>query len=82
MVSRRLVAFYVGEHNTRLPHSAFRGETPEEMYFGTGKGVAAQLETGRNAARQTRFEANRKMSCETCGPAMAGRSTSELAPLE
>ncbi|HET7439096.1 MAG TPA: integrase core domain-containing protein, partial [Nitrospira sp.] len=33
---RRLVEFYVGEHNRVLPHSAFRGQTPEEMYFGTG----------------------------------------------
>src|SRR5262249_1409828 len=33
---RRLVAFYVQEHNTVLPHSAFRGQTPDEMYFGKG----------------------------------------------
>jgi transposase InsO family protein len=32
----KLVAFYVREHNSRLPHSAFRGQTPDEMYFGTG----------------------------------------------
>jgi hypothetical protein len=31
---RRLIAFYVQEHNTVLPHSAFRGQTPDEMYFG------------------------------------------------
>ena len=30
---RRLVAFYVHEHNRVLPHSAFRGQTPDEMYF-------------------------------------------------
>ena len=30
---RRLVAFYVDEHNRVLPHSAFRGQTPDEMYF-------------------------------------------------
>ena len=29
---RRLVAFYVQEHNRVLPHSAFRGQTPDEMY--------------------------------------------------
>jgi hypothetical protein len=28
----KLVAFYVKEHNSRLPHSAFRGQTPDEMY--------------------------------------------------
>jgi putative transposase len=33
---RRLVAFYVHEPNTVLPHSAFRGQTPDEMYFSTG----------------------------------------------
>ena len=27
---RKLVTFYVGEHNSRLPHSAFRGQTPED----------------------------------------------------
>ena len=32
---RRLVAFYVDAHNRVLPHSAFRGQTPDEMYFGT-----------------------------------------------
>jgi hypothetical protein len=30
---RRLVEFYVHEHNCVLPHSAFRGQTPDEMYF-------------------------------------------------
>src|SRR5688572_29355911 len=35
---RRLGAFYVDEHNRVLPHSAFRGEKPDEMYFGTGAG--------------------------------------------
>ena len=28
---RRLVTFYVDEHNRVLPHSAFRGQTPDEM---------------------------------------------------
>jgi len=31
-----LVEFYVREHNQVLPHSAFRGQTPDEMYFRTG----------------------------------------------
>ena len=30
---RSLVAFYVAEHNSQIPHSAFRGQTPDEMYF-------------------------------------------------
>ena len=31
---RKLITFYMDAHNTRLPHSAFRGQTPDEMYFG------------------------------------------------
>ncbi len=39
----KLVAFYVDEHNTRLPHSAFRGQTPDEMYFGNGHRIPVDL---------------------------------------
>ena len=63
---RRLVEFYVDEHNRVLPHSAFRGQTPDEMYFGTGDTVAADLTSRAAAARRTRVEANRSASCETC----------------
>ena len=61
-----LVAFYVEEHNTRLPHSAFRGQTPDEMYFGTGDPVPDELEAERKAARQSRMEVNRTTTCPTC----------------
>jgi putative transposase len=61
---RRLVAFYVLEHNRVLPHSAFRGQTPDEMYFGTGDAVPADLMSRAAAARRTRVEANRSASCE------------------
>jgi putative transposase len=64
----KLVAFYVQEHNTRLPHSAFRGQTPDEMYFGTGDKVPAELEAARELARQTRAKANRKRTCSACEP--------------
>jgi hypothetical protein len=56
----KLVAFYVDEHNTKLPHSAFRGQTPDEMYFGTGDHVPDKLESARQAARKTRLEVNRQ----------------------
>ena len=62
---RRLVAFYVDEHNRVLPHSAFHGQTPDEMYFGTGDAVPADL-TARAAARLARAEANRSAACGTC----------------
>jgi putative transposase len=63
---RRLVAFYVQDHNRVLPHSAFRGQTPDEMYFGTGDAVPADLTSRAAAARRARAEANRSASCETC----------------
>jgi transposase InsO family protein len=63
---RRLVAFYVQEHNHVLPHSAFRGQTPDEMYFGTGDAVPMDLRSRAAAARQARVAANRSTACETC----------------
>jgi putative transposase len=63
---RRLVAFYVHEHNHVLPHSAFRGQTPDEMYFGTGNAVAADLTARAIAARRARVAANRSASCKAC----------------
>ena len=62
----RLAAFYVQEHNTRLPHSAFRGQTPDEMYFGTAEHIPAELGAEKRAARQARLEANRQATCATC----------------
>ena len=63
---RRLVAFYVDEHNRVLPHAAFRGQTPDEMYFGTGDAVPADLTARAAAARRARVEANRSAACQTC----------------
>jgi putative transposase len=63
---RRLVEFYVDQHNRVLPHSAFQGQTPDEMYFGTGEAVPADLRSRAAAARRARVEANRLASCETC----------------
>jgi hypothetical protein len=55
---RRLVAFYVHEHNHVLPHSAFRGQTPDEMYFGTGDAVPVDLASRAVTARRARVAAN------------------------
>ena len=63
---RRLVEFYVQEHNSRLPHSAFHGQTPDEMYFGTGAAVPEKLAGDRVAARRSRLEANRALRCQVC----------------
>jgi transposase InsO family protein len=63
---RKLVAFYVDQHNSHLPHSAFRGQTPDEMYFGTGDDVPKQLEGAKLAARQLRLKSNRERNCHVC----------------
>ena len=63
---KKLVSFYVNEHNQRLPHSAFRGQTPDEMYFGKGSGVPNELESAKKAARRKRLAMNRALSCAVC----------------
>jgi len=65
---RKLVAFYVSEHNQRLPHSAFRGQTPDEMYFGSGDDVPAALGKAKMAAWRARLATNRSRSCPVCTP--------------
>src|SRR5262245_4982549 len=63
---RQLVEFYVEQHNRVLPHSAFRGQTPDEMYYGTGDAVPGDLTARAAAARRLRMEANRSAVCRTC----------------
>lgn len=63
---RSLVEFYVTEHSSKLPHSAFDGQTPDEMFFGTGDLVPVTLEFARQSARHARLEANRAMQCAAC----------------
>jgi len=65
---QKLVSFYVEEHNTRLPHSAFHGQTPDEMYFGTGDHIPDQLHIAKKEARESRKEVNRSTSCPICKP--------------
>lgn len=63
---RKLVKFYVREHNEVIPHSAFHGQTPNEVYFGTGEGVPDNLEKARAEAREARIKTNRATTCAAC----------------
>jgi putative transposase len=63
---RRLVAFYVDEHNRVLPHAAFQGQTPDEMYFGAGDAIPAELAARVDAARRAGLQANRSVTCDAC----------------
>jgi len=62
----RLVAFYVDEHNVRVPHAAFDGQTPDEVYFGTGGHVPAALAVARTEARRRRLDVHRAVQCAVC----------------
>jgi len=63
---RTLVEFYVSEHNTKMPHPAFDGQTPDEVFFGTGSNVSEDLALAKRNARTARLAANRALSCERC----------------
>jgi len=63
---RSLVEFYVAEHNGRIPHAAFQGQTPDEMYFGSGTHVPDTLTAARADARQARLAENRARRCAVC----------------
>jgi len=81
-VRRRRVGFYVAEHNTKLPHSVFQGQTTDEIYFGRGENVPEQLAEARRIARDVRLQTNRGLSCDGCRAAMTEFGTSQLLPPE
>ncbi len=49
-----------------MPHAAFDGQTPDEMYFGTGAHVVDELKTKRERARRQRLVENRRSGCPIC----------------
>jgi transposase InsO family protein len=65
-VLRRLIEFYVTAHNEVMPHSAFQGQTPDEVFFGIGDEVAKRLSEARDSAREERMRANRTAQCGVC----------------
>jgi len=64
----QLIDFYVREHDTKMPHHAFDGQTPDEVYFGQGDRVHDRLMAARRQAHRERMEANRRESCRACAP--------------
>jgi transposase InsO family protein len=77
---RVLVKFFVEEHNTQMPHPAFSGQTPDEMYFGTAVDLPAQLAAARNKARAERLAANRAMTCDQCSGQPTSSPASQIPP--
>jgi putative transposase len=62
---QRLVAFFVEQHNA-VPHSSFKGQTPNELYAGTGDEVVVELMKAREKARSERIATNRAAHCPSC----------------
>ena len=62
----QLIDFYVNKDNTQMPHHAFRGQTPDEVYFDDADCVRDRLTAARHQARRARMEANRGESCRAC----------------
>jgi hypothetical protein len=77
---RVLVEFFVEKHNTQMPHAAFQGQTPDEMYFGTAVDLPAQLAMARSKTRAERLAANRVMTCDQCSGQQAGLPASPISP--
>jgi transposase InsO family protein len=74
----RLIDFYVKEHNTQMPHHAFVGQTPNEVYFDQADRVGDRLTAARRHTRRARMEANRAESCRVCGPPSTRQSVSVI----
>jgi putative transposase len=76
---RTLVAFFVDAHNAQMPHAAFRGQTPDEVYLGTAVNLPEKLAATRKTAREKRLSANRAASCAQC-PTPPESSVSPVIP--
>jgi len=73
---RRLVAFYVQQHNQVMPHWSHKSLTPDEVYFGTSDGIGEHLKVEHARARKARLKVNQGVTCETCeasGPGDTGK---------
>ena len=64
----RLVAFYVEQHNEVMPHRAFDGRTPYEVYFDGAANLVSELIERRRLAKEERVARNPSKTCATCGP--------------
>jgi len=49
-----------------MPHPAFDGQTPDEMFSRTGDEVATELADERKAAQEKRLKENRSARCDVC----------------
>jgi putative transposase len=82
---RRLIEFYVDQHNGVMPHSAFQGPTPNVIFFAIGDDIAKNLADARRTAREKRLNENRSAACDACvletrsGALLVQRSRSRMS---
>ena len=62
------IARWLRWYNEVMPHAAFEGQTPDEMVFGVGGTIRADLVARRAQAREERIQANRVAACGICRP--------------
>ena len=64
---KRHVDFWFTDHNMRIPHSSFRGETPFERYEKTWtRENEIRILLGHKEALLLRISENQKIFCESC----------------
>jgi len=72
--------FYIREHNEIMPHSAFRGATPEEVYVGGWVGlVGDSVGKEAGAAKARRIAYHGGMSALSCGHDVMYRRTMRVS---
>jgi transposase InsO family protein len=76
---RRLVAFYVREHNEKIPRAVLGARTPDEVYFSREENALERLSEQRKTAQKVRSVANRAASCYRCEPSRAGPAVRSVA---
>ena len=64
-----------------MPHAAFSGQTPDEMYFGTAANLPVELVAARSRAQVARLAANRAMSCNRCLGPQPDPAESRIPPM-
>ena len=76
---KRLVAFYVREHNEKIPRAVLGGRTPDEVYFGREENLLERLSEKHRGAPQARRAANGAASCHRCESPRAGPAAGIVA---
>jgi putative transposase len=64
---KKHVDFWFGEHNERIPHTAFKGETPAEKFYQTwDQEQEIRILVKQEDAIKLRVKHNQQVSCKIC----------------